>query len=290
MDCDMDMNDSHIPDIAHIQHPHGLHRVSGKNRLPSTACQGRNGNTPLLALFVQEKDYALLWLQGAVRDYGFDVEVVVPERAVDAVQQHQQSGVRLLIVIEADKKTIREKHICPAIRNHTYAPIVVIVTNGHTEDVVLGIQQGADIVLCHPFDLHTAVLRIQSVVRRAYHLNPIFSPLVRQNLGWEPDIYTYGDLQVDYRNNILRVRDMELHLTPLEAKLLSYLMEHANQVVTKQDLLRNVWNTDDPAQTNLVASAIRRLRTKLEEDPSDPHRLVTVHRMGYMLLRHNRCD
>ncbi len=162
--------------------------------------------------------------------------------------------------------------LCRDLRAISNVPIIVLSARQESEDIVQGLSIGADDYVPKPFVLKELVARINAVLAR-----------VERQSGGEPvaRIKTVGDVSLDLDRGVVQVRDTEVSLTPTEMELLYYLMMNAGRLLDREALLRYVWGYDYFGRTNLVDVAIRRLREKIEADPSQPVYLLTVRGQGY---------
>jgi DNA-binding response OmpR family regulator len=148
-------------------------------------------------------------------------------------------------------------------------PIVMLTALGEEADRVLGLQLGADDYVTKPFSPRELVLRVQSVLRRAGSRSPA-----------PPETLTDGDLEVDLARRVARRAGRELALTVREFDLLVFLMRHPGRAFKRSELLEQVWGWTFGDQSTVTVH-MRRLREKIEEDPADPKRIVTVWGVGY---------
>ncbi len=162
--------------------------------------------------------------------------------------------------------------LCRDLRAFTNVPIIMLTARKDTEDIVRGLELGADDYITKPFVLRELVARISA----------IFSRIDRQRAGEGPSrVKTFGEISLDLDRQLVQVRGCEVPLTPIEMELLHYLMMNPGRLVERETLLRDVWGYDYYGRTNLVDVAIRRLREKIEADPSQPEYLLTVRGQGY---------
>ncbi|NTU72100.1 MAG: response regulator transcription factor [Coriobacteriia bacterium] len=153
-------------------------------------------------------------------------------------------------------------------------PILMLTVQSDELDKVLGLEMGADDYLTKPYRLRELIARIRSLLRRTYgELSSI-----------EADILYVGDLVVD-RNRATVTRDGKpIALTPTEYRLLVFLAQHPEQVFSRTQLLENVWGSDGEYYDDKTVSVhVRRLREKIEVEPSNPRLLLTVTGIGYRL-------
>jgi two-component system KDP operon response regulator KdpE len=157
------------------------------------------------------------------------------------------------------------------LREWTKTPIIVISARGREEDKIQALDAGADDYVTKPFGVGELLARIRVALR---HRNPA-ADLNAQ--------VTCGDLRVDFARRQVFVREQEVHLTPIEYKLLTMLMQHAGRVLTHRQLLREVWGPNASDQTQYLRVYMGQLRHKLEKNPGRPVHLLTEPGVGYRL-------
>ena len=155
-------------------------------------------------------------------------------------------------------------------------PILMLTAKGLPEDVVEGLESGADDYLPKPFDLTVLLARVKSLLRRRDWTKGPSSP------GGET-VVSIGPNRVDFANFEIRRGETLTRLTLLEAGLLRLLHEKRGTVVTKAEILEKVWNLHPDTETRAVDNFVVRLRKYLEADPSNPKLLLTVRGAGYRL-------
>ena len=154
-----------------------------------------------------------------------------------------------------------------------YTPVLMLTAKGLPEDVVQGLEAGADDYLPKPFDLPVLLARVRGLIRRSdWARAPAEGAPVR-----------VGAAEVDFANFELRRGDTTVRLTLLEAMLLKLHVERRGQVVTKGEILEKVWNLNPDTETRAVDNFVMRLRRYLEEDAGKPRLLETVRGVGYRL-------
>jgi DNA-binding response OmpR family regulator len=161
--------------------------------------------------------------------------------------------------------------LCAELRKRSDVPIIMLSALNRPDDVVYGFSLGADDYISKPFQFREVEVRIQAILRRISWLQE------------RPDfnIMAYDDIVLDSDTHEVRVRGELVHLTPIEFQLLRYLMKMPDRPISKNELFQDVWGYDLVGDTNLVEVAIRRLREKIEENPSSPTYLLTVRGTGY---------
>ncbi|HEX9186555.1 MAG TPA: response regulator transcription factor [Vicinamibacteria bacterium] len=156
-----------------------------------------------------------------------------------------------------------------------YTPVLMLTAKGLPEDVVQGLEAGADDYLPKPFDLPVLLARVRGLIRRRdWARAPAEGPTPVR----------VGEAEVDFANLELRKGADTVRLTLLEAMLLKLLVERRGQVVTKAEILERVWNLNPDTETRAVDNFVMRLRRHLEEDSRNPRLLQTVRGVGYRLL------
>ncbi|MGH3647533.1 MAG: response regulator transcription factor [Micromonosporaceae bacterium] len=160
--------------------------------------------------------------------------------------------------------------VCRRMRADSDVPVVMLTALGEEADRVVGLQTGADDYVTKPFSPRELVLRVQSVLRR----------VARPPAADEPSLLTDAELVVDTGSRIATLRGAELALTVREFDLLAYLMRHPGRAYRRGELLEQVWGWTFGDQSTVTVH-VRRLREKVEDDPAEPRRIVTVWGVGY---------
>lgn len=161
--------------------------------------------------------------------------------------------------------------LCAELRKRSDVPIIMLSALNRPDDVVYGFSLGADDYIAKPFQFREVEVRIQAILRRIAWLKE------------SPDFHviSFHEILLDSEAHEVRVRGDLVHLTPIEFQLLRYLMKMPDRPISKNELFQSVWGYDLVGDTNLVEVAIRRLREKIEENPSEPMYLLTVRGTGY---------
>jgi DNA-binding response OmpR family regulator len=164
-----------------------------------------------------------------------------------------------------------------ALRNfkgQTGAPVIFLTARRRELDEVIGLELGADDYVTKPFNIDVLLARIKVALRPPDATAPIKSRY---------ELITAGDLIIDPKAHTVTVAGFSIELTPREFDLLHALARQPNQVVSIDDLLIQVWGAEFAGEPQVVYVHIRWLRKKIEDTPSDPRRIVTVHGVGYKL-------
>lgn len=153
-------------------------------------------------------------------------------------------------------------------------PVIFLTARRREFDQVLGLELGADDYVTKPFDFDVLAARVKAVLRRTQ--NSSASPI-------EPTPIVVGDLSIDPLAHVVTLNGRALDLSPREFSVLSALAMEAGHVISTSDLIARVWGAEFDGQPQVVYVHIRWLREKLEDDPDQPRRIVTVRGVGYKL-------
>jgi two-component system, OmpR family, alkaline phosphatase synthesis response regulator PhoP len=174
-----------------------------------------------------------------------------------------------------------------------FIPLLMLTARGRPEDVLKGFAAGADDYLPKPFDLNILLARIRSLLRRKdWSRLPAKDPSVHAQIS-EPhgadeprdfDVYAFAGRQVDFATLELRANGKIFRLTLMEAELLRHLFRHSGKVVSRKQILEQVWNLHEDTDTRAIDNFIVRLRKYIEKDPSNPQHLLTVRGIGYRFV------
>ena len=162
------------------------------------------------------------------------------------------------------------------VRGWSAVPIVVLSARVDEADKIAALDAGADDYLTKPFGVGELLARVRANLRRPRAANPDGS-------GEEP-LFGFGDVVVDRPARLVRRSGVEVHLTPLEYRLLAVLASNAGRVLTHRQLLREVWGPSHAGQSHYLRIYMGHLRQKLEADPAQPRHLLTETAVGYRLL------
>jgi two-component system, OmpR family, response regulator RegX3 len=176
-----------------------------------------------------------------------------------------------LVVLDLMLPGMSGTEICRTLRSRSDVPIIMLTAREAEVDRVVGLELGADDYVTKPFSTRELVARIKAVLRRA--------PLVDVS-GDELPVEAAG-VRVDRARHEVQVDGVPVELPPKEFELLGYLIEHAGRVLTRGQLIGEIWGSDYVGDTKTLDVHIRRLRTRVEHDPKDPKRIQTVRGVGY---------
>jgi two-component system KDP operon response regulator KdpE len=185
-----------------------------------------------------------------------------------------------LIILDLGLPDIEGLDVIKQIREWSTTPIIVLSARGNDQDKVEALDQGADDYLTKPFSVAELLARMRVALRNAARLSP------------EPDsaLFEVGNIKVDMLKRQVFVDDVEVHLTPIEYRLLIAMVQHAGKVVTHNQLLRKIWGESYSDESHYVRVFMAQLRRKLEQDSAHPRYLITEPGVGYRLRLQDGTD
>ena len=164
--------------------------------------------------------------------------------------------------------------VCRAIRAKSKVPIIMVTAKASEIDTVVGLEVGADDYVSKPYRLRELVARMRAVLRRAPGLVEVDDPA-----GLE--VLEVGDVTLDPSRHEVHIRGDEVSLPLKEFELLHLLLENAGRVLSRDLLIDRVWGHDYVGDTKTLDVHVKRLRAKVEADPTNPSRIVTIRGLGY---------
>ena len=200
-------------------------------------------------------------------------EVMIAYDGVEALEVIREQ-LPDMVILDVMMPQVDGLEVCRRLRSQMVeVPILILSAKGETSDRVLGLELGADDYLAKPFEPAELLARVKAVLRRseAFLLN-----------GPTQGKVSVGGIAIDPLTHTAILEDgREEPLTPIEFRLLHCLMRNAGRTLTHETLLSSVWGYDYTGDSNPLAVYVRRLRSKLEEQPNRPRRLVTERGLGY---------
>jgi two-component system, OmpR family, KDP operon response regulator KdpE len=178
-----------------------------------------------------------------------------------------------LIILDLGLPDIDGLEVTRQLREWTTTPIIILSVRDREHDKVEALDKGADDYLTKPFGTSELLARMRVALRHS----------TREVQGSDEPIFTTRDLRVDMAHRQVSVGETEIHLTPIEYKLLTTLIRHAGKVVTRHQLLKEVWGLSYTNESQYLRVYMGQLRHKLEKDPTQPHYLITEPGVGYRL-------
>ena len=184
------------------------------------------------------------------------------------------------VVLDVMLPTIDGFEVARSMRERAdYTPVLMLTARGHAEDVLNGFEAGADDYLPKPFELEIFLARLNGLLRRRQWL---------ETDAKTPSVVTVNGRTIDLENLELRNGSELVHLTLMEAKLLSYLIENEGRAVSRKVILEEVWHLQEDTDTRAIDNFIVRLRKLLEDEPDSPKIVQTVRGVGYRVVAEAR--
>jgi DNA-binding response OmpR family regulator len=218
-----------------------------------------------MILAVEDDRRILDALRMALEDEGYSVTGAAS--AEEALEQFD-AGSFDLVLLDLMLPGMSGFEACREIRRRSDIPVVMLTAKADTHDVVAGLECGADDYVTKPFEVKELAARIRALLRRA-------------RTGTHPKRIVAGPLEISPDAGLVERNGEGVSLTRTEFRLLCELAEHRGIVLSREQLLDRVWGYDYFGDARLVDAHIRRLRTKIEEDPAEPVHVVTVRGLGY---------
>jgi two-component system alkaline phosphatase synthesis response regulator PhoP len=180
-----------------------------------------------------------------------------------------------LVVLDANMPGLDGMEVCRRIREVATTPVIMLTARTDEADIVRALGLGADDYITKPFSPRQLVARVKAVLRRAQAFGT-------QSVAGGEELRA-GGLALDLRTRSLRRDGEEVRLTPLEFKLVQYLLVNRGRVLTNASIVEHVWGFSGAGNEDLVKVHVHRLRQKLERDPQNPEYVKTVPGVGYLL-------
>lgn len=188
--------------------------------------------------------------------------------ALEAVERDKPD----LVILDLRLPDIDGYDVCRKIRERSSVPIIMLTARAEDREKVRGLSSGADDYVTKPFSAEELLARVAAVLRRA---DSSHRP--------GPATFDHGALHIDLGQQRVSVKGREVDLTPTERGLLLQLAANAGRVLVHEELLRRAWGPGYEGATELLHTAIRRLRRKIEDDPASPQHVVTKRGLGYLI-------
>lgn len=218
-------------------------------------------------LVVEDEPMVAEVVERYLRRDGYTVQLVHDGRAaLEAFEQREPD----LIVLDIMLPGLDGLEVCRRVRERAETPVIMLTARGDEVDKLIGLGLGADDYITKPFSPRELAARVKTVLRRA-----------GSRPGAESEALRFGDLRIDRHQRTALDRRGPLRLTAREFDLLFYLANHAGHVFTRDQLMNTVWDYEFAGDAGTVTVHMRRLREKVEIDPSRPRHLKTVWGVGY---------
>jgi DNA-binding response OmpR family regulator len=217
-------------------------------------------------ILVVEDDLAIAFgLQKNLQFEGYEVVVATDgeaglTRAIDARPD--------LMILDIMLPKVNGFEVCQALRKQGIdIPIIFLTAKGQESDKILGLEMGGDDYITKPFSVRELLARVKTVLRRVK--------------GDEPELVTFGAVEVNFTAQTVKLRGQDVSLTSKEFELLRFLMRSEGKVLPRDSILNKVWGYDYYGTSRTIDNFINRLRQKIEDDVDNPRHILTVRGVGY---------
>ncbi len=224
-------------------------------------------------LTIEDDDDVRFTLRLHLEDEGYDVSEAA--NGADGLAAFA-ADKPLLVLVDLKLPDMSGFDICRAIRQTSDVPIIVVTAQESSFDVVAGLEAGADDYVTKPYQPKELAARIRAHLRRAQPARPSAGGSLRG--------LAFGDVEIREEEGRALKGGVDLKLTRTEFRFLLFLAQNAGKVFSREALLAEVWHHDALADGRLVDAHVRRLRTKVEDDPAEPTLIATVRGLGYRLV------
>jgi two-component system, OmpR family, response regulator RegX3 len=226
-------------------------------------------------IFVVEDESSFVEaLSIGLRREGFDVVVAVDGAEALARFDEVQPD---LVLLDVMLPKVSGLEVCRQLRKKTQIPIIMVTAKGTEIDTVVGLEVGADDYVTKPYRIRELVARIRAVLRRTDGPAP--------GVALAPGMIEVGEVRLDPDEHRASVNGADVALPLKEFELLHLLLGNAGRVLPRETLIDRVWGIDYVGDTKTLDVHIKRLRSKIEPDPSNPTRIVTIRGLGYKYER-----
>ena len=199
------------------------------------------------------------------------------EEALEYARNNQYD----IILLDVMLPKLTGFEVCQQIREFSNVPIIMLTAKGDDMDKILGLEYGADDYITKPFNILEVKARIKAIMRRTEPKRVMGNQAVNEK------IVESGDMKLDCDGRRVYIAGKEIGLTAKEFEVLELLMLNTNKVYSRENLLHIVWGSDYPGDVRTVDVHIRRLREKIEQNPSEPRYVHTKWGVGYYFLNDN---
>jgi DNA-binding response OmpR family regulator len=178
-----------------------------------------------------------------------------------------------LVLLDLMLPKLNGYEVCKVLKKEIPGlPIIMLTAKSQEAEIVTGLELGADDYITKPFSVLELMARINALFRRM------------ASATGQQEEYRFGDLEVNIKKYTAKKKGISIKLSPREYEILRFFTKRQGEIVTREELLKQIWGYDSYPDTRTVDAHIAKLRHKIEENPDEPKLIVTVHGMGYKLL------
>jgi two-component system alkaline phosphatase synthesis response regulator PhoP len=222
-------------------------------------------------LIIEDEEDLVKGLKLNLEDEGYEIDWAAD--GVEGLRKALEDRPHL-IILDIMLPKMNGLDICRELRKKNISiPIIMLTAKGEEIDKVLGLEIGADDYMTKPFSIRELLARIKAHLRRE-----------KREKKTIPEVYSFGDVEIDFTHFKVKRKDKELDLTSLEIEILKYFIAHREEVVTREALLDKIWGYEKYPTTRTIDNHILKLRKKIEGDPSHPKFILSVYGEGYRFV------
>lgn len=222
-------------------------------------------------LIVEDEESIRYLLEQNLEYEGF--EVILAEDGEEGLKMAETQNPDL-VLLDLMLPKMSGMEICKRLRGTgNEVPIIMLTAKGQPMDKVIGLKTGADDYLTKPFEIMELIARIEALFRRSGKPTDYESP------------FQLNDILIDFKANVIRGPEGESELTKMESQLMRYFIHHEGKILSRETIMEEVWGHDYLLSSRTIDTHVTHLRKKIENNPSEPKHIVTVHRVGYKFLR-----
>jgi len=218
-------------------------------------------------LVVEDEESFSEALSFMLRREGF--EVAVADTGPKALAEFEVNGADL-VLLDLMLPGLSGTEVCRQLRSRSTVPVIMLTARDSEVDKVVGLELGADDYVTKPFSARELVARIKAVLRRGMETDDLLPPTLAA-----------GPVRMDVDRHVVSVGGASIRLPLKEFELLEMLLRNAGRVLTRGQLIDRIWGSDYVGDTKTLDVHVKRLRAKIEPEPSEPRHLVTVRGLGY---------
>lgn len=255
-----------------------MSRLNGKSGRPNSGDNGGKEGEPVKrdkkkVLVVDDEVKILDVIKSFLESKGY--AVFTAENGVQAFSVFERENISF-VILDLMLPDLPGEEICVRLRRKSRVPILMLTAKVSEEDLLKGLNIGADDYLTKPFRLKELHARMEAILRRASEdLAPLYSRIVFREGDQE------ADLEIDLESHSIRKRGKEVNLTPNEFKILAALIKYPNKVFTRDELISTAFGDDFDGYDRSVDSHVKNLRQKIETDSKNPAYILTIRGIGY---------
>jgi DNA-binding response OmpR family regulator len=225
-------------------------------------------------LIIEDEPSVAIALRDSLESEGHTAIVSTDGSAGFRLASEQPSRISFdLIVLDLMLPKMSGLEVCQRLRAaEIETPIIMLTARSESSDAAFGLKLGADDYIPKPFDVGELLARVEAVLRRAKRRQP------------NSEIVRIGKVELDLRRLKANKNGEPIDLSPREFEIMQFLIAHADQTVTREQLLHHIWGEHASLYTRTIDAHITRLRQKIEQNPANPQHIITAHRVGYRLI------